>query len=155
MNEYYLERLERIGECILGDGLITVVDGQRIYLRVYRRVFYPLLKKINGIEYKFYSDTGRQVEINYKKAAYYELDNPFNRIRLVRLARAMNSINCKTLSDGKTECVIVVCNTREMFEPTSEENKWIPFDPSSFESLSERIMKLKRKIEWKNRVESC
>ena len=123
-------------------------------MRVYRRIFYPLLKKINGIEYKFYSDTGRQVEINYKRAAHYGLDNPFNRIRLVRLARAMNSVNCKTMNDGKTEYIIVICSTREMFEPTSDENQWIPFDPSSFESLSERIMKLRRKIEWENRVES-
>ncbi len=138
----------------MGDGLITVVDGQRIHLRVFRRIFYPLLKKINGIEYKLYSDTGRQVEINYKNVAYYELDNPFNRIRLIRLARALNSIKCKTRDDGKTECVIIICSNREIFEPTSEENQWIPFDPSSYENLPERITKLKKKIEWKNRIES-
>lgn len=132
----------------MGEGLITVIDGQRIYLRVYRRLFYPVIKKVDGEVYKFYSDTGREREINYKRAAYYDLENPFNRIRLIRLARAMNAIRCIDLRGGIRECTIIICNNRELFDLDSDDDYWVPFDPSNMESLSDKITKVKRKREW-------
>lgn len=135
-------------------GIVTVIEGQRIYLRIFRRIFYPITKNINGVPHKFYTDTGRETEINYKRASYYGLDNPFNRIRLIRLARALNSIECRTLDDGRRECSVVICSDRELFDYDSEENHWIPFDPLKIESLQDKILKRRKRMEWENRVET-
>ena len=137
---------------ILEKGIVTVIDGQRIYLRIYRRIFYPINKSINGVLYKFFTDTGRETEINYKRASYYGLDNPFNRIRLIRLARAMNSIECVTLEGGEKVCSVVICSDRELFDYDTNENHWIPFDPSKIESLQDRITKIRKRMEWEDRV---
>ncbi len=75
-------------------GLPVVYEGQRINLRVHQRVFYPLVKEIDGERYTLYSDTGKEKEIRYASAEYYGLDDPFNRVRLVRLARAMDCLTC-------------------------------------------------------------
>lgn len=133
-------------------GLIVVIEGQRINLRVYRRLFYPIQKEIDGENYIIYSDTGREREINYRRPEDYNLEDPFSRIRLVRLARALNSLKCSEPGDNIRECRVTICNSKELYDPEAEDKSWVPFDPDKLDSLSDRIKKLKKKVKWSNRM---
>jgi hypothetical protein len=126
------------------------VEGKRINLRVFRRNFYPLNRTYQGQEYTIYSDTGRQREINYNHSEDYGLDNPFNRIRLYRLARAMNCLECNQLDDGSMECKVVLCKTQELAEPDNENTIWTPFDPKRLKPLEDRVKEAEQKIKWRN-----
>ena len=130
-------------------GLMVVIDGSRINLRVFRRFFYPI--KIKHLEREFivYSDTRREAEINYNRAEDYDLDNPFNRIKLIRLARATKSISVSPEDDN--EYCITICTNRELFDPDAKKLAYLPFDPSRLEPLEDRIKNGKRKIEWEKR----
>ena len=130
--------------------LPVVIEGQRINLRVYRRLFYPISKSHEGREFIIYSDSRRENEINYKRADDYNLENPFNRIKLIRLARAMNCLRID--SEDPLEYQITICTNRELYEPESEEIRYMPFDPKRLEPLDERIRKERRKIDWGNRM---
>ena len=75
-------------------GLPVVIDGKRIRLRVFRRFFYPIRRTVDGNKLIVYSDTGREREISYENPEEHGLENPWNRITLVRLARAMDCLKC-------------------------------------------------------------
>ncbi|MCW4051204.1 MAG: hypothetical protein NWE89_15885 [Candidatus Bathyarchaeota archaeon] len=135
-------------------GLPVVTEGQRINLRVYRRIFYPIKKIIEGEDYIVYSDTGREREINYKRPEQYDLENPFNRISLIRLAKALNCLRCEETGENPRECSVTICLTRELYDPGIEEVTWVPFEPDKLDSLGERIRKLRRKVEWRSRMKS-
>lgn len=132
-------------------GLQVVSEGQRINLRVYRRFFYPIKMDHEGEEFIVYSDTRREREINYRKTDQYGLDDPFSRIRLVKLARALNALNCNE-GDGLRECKVTICTNKELFDPDADEINYIPFDPERLEPLAERIRKERRKIDWRRRM---
>lgn len=131
-------------------GLPVVMEGQRINLRVFRRYFYPIQMKHLGKEFIVYSDTRRESEINYNRAEDYALDDPFNRIKLIRLARATKSLRVNL--EDQREYIITVCTNRELFEPHSDEIRYVPFDPSRLEPLEDRIKKERRKIDWDERM---
>ena len=125
-------------------GLPVVMEGQRLNLRVYHRFFYPIQMKHLGIDFTVYSDTKRESEINYNRAEDYDLENPFNRIKLIRLARAMNCLQVNP--DDPLEFKITVCTNRELFEPEAETLRYVPFDPKRLEPLEDRIKKERKRI---------
>jgi hypothetical protein len=131
-------------------GLPVVMEGQRIKLRIFRRFFYPIQMKHIDKQFIVYSDTKRETEINYNRAEYYDLDDPFNRIKLIRLARATKSLRVNP--EDPHEYIITVCSNRELYEPHSEEIKYIPFDPKRLEPLEDRIKKERQKIDWDERM---
>lgn len=133
-------------------GLIVVIEGQRINLRVYRRFFYPIQMKHLGKPFIVYSDTKRETEINYKNPEDYDLENPFNRIKLIRLARAMNCLQVNP-EDNK-EYQITICTNRELYEPNSKTIRYVPFDPKRLEPLEDRIKKERKRIDWEERMNS-
>ena len=135
-----------------GGGLVVVVEGQRINLRVYRRVFAPVQRMLDGEAYVIYSDTGLEREISYGNADYYGLDDPFSRARLVKLARAMNCLRCEDAGPGEKECTVTICLTRELSDSETDEKVWTPFDPGRLEPLEERVRKVRRRTEWRRRV---
>ncbi len=135
-------------------GLPVVYEGRRIRLRIYQRIFHPVAKTMDGYRYTLYSDTGYEKEIRYASADYYGLDDPFNRVRLVRLARAMGCLACSDESGGERECRVTVCRARELHGVESGETRWVPFDPGRLDSLEERVEKLRRRVEWQRRVDS-
>ncbi len=135
-------------------GLNIVSEGQRINLRVYQRFFYPITQKWEGEKYTVYSDTGREREINYKRIESYGLDDPFARDRLVRLARALNALECQGIENGVRECRVTICTNKELFNPDTVEIKYVPFDPERLQSLSAKIKIERRKIEWRKRMKS-
>jgi len=134
------------------DGLVTVMEGQRIHLRVYRRFFFPVHKMINGIPLTVYRDTGRELEISYSGADEYELDNPFNRMKLIRLARAMNCIKCSDTPTGSKECIVVICRNKDLYDPDSEEVTWVPFDPGRLKSFDARLREHYQRKSWQIRM---
>jgi hypothetical protein len=133
-------------------GLTVVSEGKRVNLRVYRRIFYPLKHKIDDKEYIINSDTGREIEISYGYIDYYGLDNPFNVLRLMRLARAMNCLRCVDQGENRSECRVTICMARELFDTEEGDNQWIPFDPKKMMSLDERIDELRRRARWRRRL---
>jgi len=135
-------------------GLPVVYEGRRINLRVTQRIFNPLVKTLDGERHTLYSDTGKEKEIRYASAEYYGLDNPFNRVRLVRLARAMNCLTCSEESGAERECRVTICRARELNGAAAEEPRWVPFDPGRLESLEEKGKNLRRRGEWRRRVGS-
>ena len=135
----------------MAKGLILVAEGKRVNLRVFRRFFYPLQRKFQDQKFIIFSDTGRQREINYNHADDYGLDNPFNRIRLYRLARAMNCLECTQNDEGTLECKVVLCKTQELVDPDIEETMWIPFDPKRLKPLEDRVKDEEQKLKWRNR----
>lgn len=137
----------------MSQGLQVVSEGQRVNLRVYRRFFYPIKMDHEGEEFIVYSDTRREREINYNKTEEYGLDDPFTRIRLYKLARALNALECME-TDGGRECRMTICTNKELFDSTAKELNYIPFDPSRLESLEEKIKKERKKIDWRRRMES-
>ena len=138
----------------MAKGLNVVSEGQRINLRVYQRFFYPITQKWEGEEYTVYSDTGREKEINYKKIENYGLDDPFARDRLVRLARALNALECQEMENGVKECRVTICTNKELLNPDTVEIKYVPFDPERLQSLAAKIKIERRKIEWRKRMKS-
>jgi hypothetical protein len=132
-------------------GLQVVSEGQRINLRVYRRFFYPIKMSHEGDEFIVYSDTRREREINYLKTDQYGLENPFSRMRLVKLARALNALSCTEVENGR-ECRVTICTNKELFDPDAKEINYVPFDPERLEPLEDRIRKERRKIEWRRRM---
>jgi len=138
----------------LAKGLNIVSEGQRINLRVYQRFFYPITQKWEGEEYTVYSDTGREKEINYKKIETYGLDDPFARDRLVRLARALNALECRAIDNDVKECRVTICTNKELLNPDTVEIKYVPFDPERLQSLAAKIKIERRKIEWRKRMKS-
>lgn len=138
----------------MAKGLNIVSEGQRINLRVYQRFFYPITQKWEGEEYTVYSDTGREREINYNRIESYGLDDPFARDRLVRLARALNALECLSIENGVRECRVTICTNKELFNPDTVEIKYVPFDPERLQSLSAKIKIERRKIEWRKRMKS-
>jgi len=135
-------------------GLPVVYEGRRINLRVYQRIFNPLAKTLDGERHTLYSDTGDEKEIRYASAEYYGLDDPFNRVRLVRLARAMNCLTCSDESGAERECRVTICRARELYGGDAEEPSWVPFDPERLESLEDKVKNLRRRVEWRRRKES-
>ena len=67
-------------------GFPVVIEGKRIRLKVFRSFFYPIQRTLDDEERIVYSDTGREKKIRDEYAEEYALDNPWNRIELVRLA---------------------------------------------------------------------
>lgn len=135
-------------------GLVVVFEGQRVLLRVFRRYLYPLRHTFDGREVVVYTDTGREVEINYDRAEDFDLDDPFKRMALIRLARAMGCLNWGDAVDGVRECTVTVCRNEELHGFPSEESAWVPFDPERLEPLEERLEKLRRRVEWDERLTS-
>jgi hypothetical protein len=141
--------VQRLGR---GNGLVVVVEGQRINLRVYRRIFAPVQRRLDDEAYVVYSDTGREKEISYGNADYYGLDDPFSRFRLVKLARAMNCLRCEDAGTGERMCTVTICLTRELSDSETDDKVWTPFDPERLEPLEDRVRKMRRKSEWRRRV---
>ncbi len=137
----------------MGKGILVVSEGQRINLRVYRRFFYPVKKTYNGVDFIVYSDTRRQREINYSKPEEYGLDDPFSVMRIIKLARALNALDCANIK-GVRECSVTICTNKELFDTDTEEISYIPFDPDRLQSLADRITKEQKKIDWQNRMYS-
>ena len=136
----------------MNKGLTVVMEGQRLILRVYRRFFYPIQLKHMGTPFIVYSDTKRETEINYKNPEDYDLENPFNRIKLIRLARALNCL--KVNPENPNEYQITICTNRELYEPNSETIRYVPFDPKRLEPLEDRIKKERKRIDWEDRMNS-
>ncbi len=135
-------------------GLVIVFEGQRVLLKIFRRYLYPLRHTFEGGEVVVYTDTRREVEINYDRAEDFELDDPFKRMALIRLARAMDCLNWGDTVDGVRECTVTICRSEELHGFPSEENAWVPFDPERLEPLEERLEKLRRRVEWDERLTS-
>ncbi len=131
-------------------GIPVVIEGKRIRLRVFRRFFYPIRRTLDGEELIVYSDTGRETEIRYENAEEYDLDNPWNRIALVRLARAMDCLKCGPEEDGTRECQVTICDAKELYNSTSE-TRWVPFDMERLESLAERVKRKENRTSWERR----
>ena len=129
-----------------------VVEGQRVNLKVYRRIFSPVQRIVDGETYILYSDTGMEREINYRNADYYGLDNPHNRVRLVKLAKAMNCLRCTAAGPNAKECTVTICLTRELTSTYIDESVWTPFDPGRLEPMEERLKDMHRKNMWSRRV---
>ena len=133
-------------------GLVVVFEGQRVLLRVFRRYLYPLRHAFDGREVVVYTDTGREIEINYDHAEDFDLDDPFRRMALIRLARAMDCLRWGETVDGVRECTVTVCRSEELHGFPSEESAWVPFDPERLEPLEERLEKLRKRVEWDERL---
>ncbi|UCD45947.1 MAG: hypothetical protein JSV27_05535 [Candidatus Bathyarchaeota archaeon] len=136
----------------MGKGFNVVFEGKRYLLRVYRRYIYPVPYRINGEEYMLYSDTGREIEINYERAEDYDLDDPFKRMALMRLAKAMNCLDCVPFDRGQRKCRVTICTSEELHGQPTDSVMWVPFDPERMESLDDRIMRLREKLVWENRI---
>jgi hypothetical protein len=135
-------------------GLPVVYEGRRINLRVHQRIFHPVVKTLDGERHTLYSDTGREKEIRYASADYYGLDDPLNRVRLIRLARAMNCLTSFDESGAERECTVTICRAKELYGVDDEEMRWVPFDPKKLESLEEKVKNLRRRAMWRRRVGS-
>ena len=131
-------------------GLPVVIEGKRIRLRVFRRFFYPIRRIVDGEELIVYSDTGREREISYENPEEYDLENPWNRIALVRLARALDCLKCGPEENGRRECRVTICKARELYYSDSE-TRWVPFDPERLDSLAERVKSVESRAVWKKR----
>jgi hypothetical protein len=131
-------------------GLPVVIEGKRIRLRVFRRFFYPIRRILDDRELIVYSDTGREREISYENADEYDLDNPWNRIALVRLARAMDCLKCGHEENGTRECRVTICNAKELYNSDSE-TRWVPFDPERLDALAERVKSVESRAMWEKR----
>jgi hypothetical protein len=130
----------------------VVAEGQRINLKVYRRIFAPVQRIVEGETYILYSDTGREREISYLNADYYGLENPHNRVRLVKLAKAMGCLRCTDGASGARECTVTICLTRELSDAYTDETVWTPFNPDRLEPLEERLRKMHRRNMWSRKV---
>ncbi len=105
---------------------------------------------MDGNEFIVYSDTGRESEISYENPEEYGLDNPWNRIALVRLARATDCLKCGPDENGTRICRVTICDAKELSNSDSE-TRWVPFDPEKLESLAERVKKVESRTVWENR----
>jgi hypothetical protein len=131
-------------------GLPVVLEGRRICLRIFRRYFYPIHRTLNGKELIVYSDTGREREIKYENVEEYGLDNPWNLIALVRLARAMDCLKCGPEENRTRECRVTICNAKELYNSATE-TRWVPFDPERLEPLADRVKNVENRTIWEKR----
>jgi len=131
-------------------GFPVVFEGRRIRLRVFRRFFYPVSVERDGRELIIYADTGREKEIRYEKAENYGLENPWNRMALVRLARAMGCLKCVD-NDGEETCTVTICNSKELYNTETEE-AWVPFNPARLKPLDERIKETEERKRWASKL---
>jgi len=131
-------------------GLPVVFEGRRIRLRVKRRFFYPVSVERDAGELIVYADTGREKEIRYEDAEDYGLENPWKRMALVRLARAMGCLECED-EGGEETCTVTICNTKELYNTETEET-WVPFDPARLKPLKERIKEAEERKRWASKL---
>ena len=131
-------------------GLPVVLEGRRIRLRVYRRFFYPVSVERDGQELIVYADTGRQKEIRYEEGEGYGLDNPWRRMALVRLARAMECLECED-EGGEETCTVTICRSKELYNFETEE-AWVPFNPARLKPLEERIKEAEERRRWASKL---
>ena len=134
----------------MSKGFTVVMEGQRFNLRVFRRFFYPIKLVHDGFEFIVYSDTKKETEINYNHAEDYQIDDPFSRIKLIRLTRAMNCL--RVIEGEEKEYQVTICTNRELYDPDAEEIRYIPFDPKRLDPLEDRIKKARKKIDWMKRT---
>ena len=87
---------------------------------------------------------------SYENAEQFGLDNPWNRIALVRLARAMDCLKCGPEKNGTRECRVTICNAKELYN-SAIETRWIPFDLERLESLAERVKSVESRVMWERR----
>ncbi len=87
----------------MSKGLTVVFKWQRIRLRVFWRFFYPISPEMR--DHILYSDTGREREINYRHPEDYGLETPFDRINMIRLARAMDRLDASLKRRGSVSVV--------------------------------------------------
>lgn len=131
-------------------GLPVVFEGRRIRLRVKRRFFYPVSVERDAGELIVYADTGREKEIRYEEAEEYGLENPWKRMALVRLARAMECLECEDV-DGEETCTVTICNSKELYNTETRET-WVPFDPTRLKPLEERIKEVEERKLWTSKL---
>ena len=115
-------------------GLVIVFEGQRVLLKIFRRYLYPLRHTFEGGEVVVYTDTRREVEINYDRA------------------EDLDCLNWGDTVDGVRECTVTICRSEELHGFPSEESAWVPFDPERLEPLEERLEKHRRRVEWDERL---
>jgi len=132
-------------------GFNVVFEGQRYNLRVFRRYIYPIAHSIGEKEHTIYSDTGRESEIDYEKAEHYNLEDPFKRMTLIRLAKALNCLDCEPRKMLIRECRIVICTSEELFNRPTDEVTWVPFDPEKLEPFEEKVRRLEENARWESR----
>ncbi len=126
-------------------------EGQRYNLRVFRRYIYPIAYSIGDKEHTIYSDTGRESEIDYEKAEHYNLEDPFKRMTLIRLAKALNCLDCEPGKGRIRECRVVICTSEELFNHPTDEATWVPFDPEKLEPFEEKVRRLEENARWESR----
>ena len=126
-------------------------EGQRYNLRVFRRYIYPIAYSIGEKEHTIYSDTGRESEIDYKKAEHYNLEDPFKRMTLIRHAKALNCLDCEPRKRLIQECRVVICTSEELFNRPTDEVTWVPFDPEKLEPFEEKVRRLEENARWESR----
>jgi len=131
-------------------GLPVVFEGRRIRLRVKRRFFYPVSVEREAGELIVYADTGREKEIKYEDAEDYGLENPWRRMALVRLARAMGCLECEDINGVET-CIVTICSSKELYNTETEET-WVPFDPARLKPLEERIKEAEERKLWTSKL---
>ncbi len=131
-----------------------VFRGRRFVLRVLRRHFRPVTYRVEGEPRIIYVDTGMEGEIRYERAGDYGLDDPFKRIALMRLARAMGCLECGPPEEGVQTCRVSICTSRELYDTEAEGVDWVPFDPRRVKPLDEAIRMKLRKAEWEGRLRS-
>ena len=120
-------------------GLPVVFEGRRIRLRVKRRFFYPVSVERDAGELIVYADTGREKEIRYKDADDYGLENPWKRMALVRLARAMGCLECED-EGGEETCTVTICSSKELY------------NPARLKPLEERIKEAEKRKRWASKL---
>jgi hypothetical protein len=64
-------------------------------------------------------------------------------------------MNCLRITDkDEKEYNITICTSRELYDPDTDEIRYIPFDPKRLTPLEEKIKNERRKIEWMKRIKS-
>ncbi len=118
---------------------------------MFRRYIYPIAYSIGEKEHVIYSDTGRESEIDYEKAEHYNLEDPFKRMTLISLAKAMNCLDCEPRKGLIRECRVVICTSEELFNHPTDEATWVPFDPEKLEPFEEKVRRLEENARWESR----
>jgi hypothetical protein len=132
-------------------GFNVVFEGQRYNLRVFRRYIYPIAYSIGEKEHMIYSDTGRESEIDYDKAKHYDLEDPFKRMTLIRLAKVMNCLDCEPGKGLIRECRVVICTSEEFFDRPTDKVAWVPFNPERLEPFEDIVRRLEENVRWESR----
>jgi hypothetical protein len=135
-------------------GLVVVFEGKRTHVRVFRRFFYPVQVRDEDVEVIVYSDTGEEREVTYKRAEDFDLDSPLKLVAMIRLARAMKVLETDKPTNGVQNFRFTICKSRELIGPDAERDEWIPFDPTRFRPLDERLRDAKKRARWKKRLKT-